>query len=110
MFVSPAYAQAAGGAAGGGDFLIQLMPLLLIFVIFYFFLIRPQQKKAKEHKGMIDALRRGDQVITQGGVYGKIVRVLDDAIEIEIAPNVKVKAVKSTIVALVSKSEPANDN
>lgn len=110
MFISPAYAQAGGAAPGGGDFLIQLLPLILIFVIFYFFLIRPQQKKAKEHKGMIDALRRGDQIITQGGVYGKITKVMDDSLEAEIAPNVKVKVVKATVVALVSKSEPANDN
>jgi preprotein translocase subunit YajC len=109
MFVSPAYAQSAG-APGGGDFLIQLLPLILIFVIFYFFLIRPQQKKAKEHKTMVDNLRRGDQVITQGGLYGKVARVMDDALEVELAPNVKVKVVKQTIAALVSKSEPANDN
>jgi preprotein translocase subunit YajC len=110
MFASPAYAQAAGAAPGGGDFLIQLLPLVLIFVIFYFFLIRPQQKKAKEHANMIANLRRGDNVVTQGGLHGKVTRVADDSLEVEIAPNVKVKVVKSTIAALVSKSEPANDN
>jgi preprotein translocase subunit YajC len=110
MFASPAYAQAAGAAPGGGDFLIQLLPLILIFVIFYFFLIRPQQKKAKEHANMIANLRRGDNVITQGGVHGKVTKVMDDGLEVEIAPNVKVKVVKSTVAALVSKSEPANDN
>jgi preprotein translocase subunit YajC len=110
MFVSPAYAQAAGAAPGGGDFLLQLMPLILIFVIFYFFLIRPQQKKAKEHATMIANLRRGDAVITQGGVHGKIARVHDNELEVEVAPNVKIKVVRSTIAALVSKSEPANDN
>lgn len=109
MFISPAYAQ-AGGAPAGGDFLIQLLPLLLIFVIFYFFLIRPQQKKAKEHKNMLDALRRGDQVITQGGMHAKVVRVHEGDVEAEIAPNVKVRLVKATIAAVVSKSEPANDN
>ncbi len=109
MFISPAYAQ-AGGAPAGGDFIIQLIPLILIFVIFYFFLIRPQQKKAKEHKSMIDGLRRGDQIITQGGVYAKVTKVMDDAVEAELAPNVKVKVVKATVAALVSKSEPANDN
>ena len=110
MLVSPAYAQGAA-APGGADFFLQLIPLILIFVIFYFFLIRPQQQKAKQHKAMIDALRRGDQVITQGGLYAKIVKVMDDSVEAELAPNVKVKIVKATIAALVSKTEPAaNDN
>jgi preprotein translocase subunit YajC len=109
MFVSPAYAQGAA-APGGSDFLIQLIPLILIFVIFYFFLIRPQQQKAKQHRGMIEALRRGDQVVTQGGMHAKIVKVHDDSVEAEIAPQVKVRLVKSTIAAVVSKTEPANDN
>ena len=109
MLISPAYAQGAA-APGGADFIIQLIPLILIFVIFYFFLIRPQQKKAKEHKTMLEALRRGDQVITQGGLYAKILKVADDHVEAEIAPNIKVKLVKSTIAALMSKTEPANDN
>ena len=110
MIVSPAYAQTAAPGAGGMDFIIQLIPLLLIFVIFYFFLIRPQQKKAKEHQNMITNLRRGDQVITSGGVYAKIAKVADDHIEAEIAPNVKIKVVKQTITGVVSKTEPANDN
>lgn len=106
MFVSPAYAQ----GLGGGDAFTSFVPLILIFVIFYFFLIRPQQKKAKEHKGMLAALRRGDQVITQGGVYGKVIKVKDDEAEVEIADGVKVRVVKGTIAAVVSKTEPANDN
>jgi preprotein translocase subunit YajC len=110
MIVSPAYAQTAAPGAGGMDFIIQLIPLILIFVIFYFFLIRPQQKKAKEHQAMVNGLRRGDQVITAGGLYGKVAKVADDHIEAEIAPNVKVKVVKGTITAVVSKTEPANDN
>jgi preprotein translocase subunit YajC len=111
MFVSPAYAQTATGAAPGTtDLILQFVPLILIFVIFYFFLIRPQQQKAKQHKAMLDALRRGDQVITQGGMHAKIVRVADDSVEAEIAPNVKVKLVKATIAAVVGKTEPANDN
>ena len=107
MFVSPAYAQ---GAGGGGDALMQFVPLILIFVIFYFFLIRPQQKKAKEHRTMLEALRRGDQVITQGGIHGKVTKVKDDEAEVEIAEGVKVRVVKGTIAAVVSKTEPANDN
>ena len=110
MLVSPAYAQAAGGG-GGADFFFQLIPLILIFVIFYFFLIRPQQQKAKQHKAMLDGLRRGDQVITAGGLHGKITKLAkDDEVEVEIAPTVKVRVVKGTIAALVSKTEPANDN
>jgi preprotein translocase subunit YajC len=109
MLVSPAYAQTAA-PGGGADFIVQLIPLILIFVIFYFFLIRPQQKKAKEHQKMIEGLRRGDQIITSGGMYAKIAKVADDHVEAEIAPNVKVKVVKGTITAVVSKTEPANDN
>jgi preprotein translocase subunit YajC len=110
MFVSPAYAQTAAAAPGTTDLILQFVPLVLIFIIFYFFLIRPQQQKAKQHKAMLDALRRGDQVITAGGLHAKIVRVTDDSVEAEIAPNVKVKLVKGTISAVVSKTEPANDN
>ncbi|MEM6743706.1 MAG: preprotein translocase subunit YajC [Pseudomonadota bacterium] len=87
------------------------MPLILIFVIFYFFLIRPQQKRAKEHRTMLDALRRGDQVVTQGGIIGKVSKVKDDdEVEVEIAEGVRVKIVKATIAQVVSKTEPANDN
>ncbi|MBK0397807.1 preprotein translocase subunit YajC [Limibaculum sp. M0105] len=109
MFATPAYAQAAGAAPGGG-FLPSLLPLILIFVIFYFLLIRPQQKRAKEHKQMIEALRRGDQVVLAGGIMGKVVRVRDeDEAEVEIAEGVKIRVVKSTIAQVVSKTEPAND-
>ena len=111
MFATPAYAQAAGAAPGGMDFILQFIPLILIFVIFYFFLIRPQQQKAKQHKAMLDGLRRGDQIITAGGMHAKIIRLgKDDEVEAEIAPNVRVRIVKATVAALVSKTEPANDN
>lgn len=106
MFITDAYAQAAGGGDMGG--LTSLVPFILIFVIMYFLLIRPQQKRAKEHKAMVAALRRGDQVVTQGGVIGKVVKVKDDdEVEVEIADGVKVRVVRSTIVAVVSKTEPA---
>ena len=84
--------------------------LLLIFGIMYFLLIRPQQKKLKEHAAMLAALRRGDQIITQGGIVGKIVKVKDDAneVEVEIADGVKVRVVKSTIATVMNKTEPAN--
>lgn len=85
-----------------------LMPLILIFAIMYFLLIRPQQKKLKEHKAMVEALRRGDQVLTQGGIVGKVVKVADDGIvEVEIAEGVKVKVIKHTIAQVMSKTEPA---
>ena len=86
----------------------QFIPLILIFVIFYFFLIRPQQKKVKEHKLMVENLKRGDKVITSGGIVGSIERVIDnDKVEVSISENVKVEIIKSTgIQALVSNIEP----
>tara|TARA_R110002012_G_scaffold96501_3_gene232606 strand:+ start:37879 stop:38157 length:279 start_codon:yes stop_codon:yes gene_type:complete len=86
----------------------QFVPLILIFAIMYFLLIRPQQKKVKEHKAMVEGLRRGDQVITAGGLVGKVVKVKDDGeLEVELAENVKVRVVQSTIATVVSKTEPA---
>ncbi|MCL7465996.1 preprotein translocase subunit YajC [Phaeovulum sp. NW3] len=107
MFASPAFAQAAGGAGGAAAF-GQFIPLILIFVIMYFLLIRPQQKKVKEHRAMVEALRRGDQVVTQGGIIGKVTHVREDGeLEVEIAQGVKVRVVKSTVVQVLSKTEPA---
>ena len=89
----------------------QLVPLILIFAIMYFLLIRPQQKKAKEHRAMVNALRRGDQVVTQGGVIGKVAKVKDEnELEVEIADGVKVRVVQSTIVQVLNKTEPAKDS
>ncbi len=86
----------------------QFMPLILIFAIMYFLLIRPQQKKAKEHKALVDGVRRGDQVVTQGGLIGKISKVKDDGeVEIELAEGVKVRMIKATIAQVISKTEPA---
>ncbi|MEM9796046.1 MAG: preprotein translocase subunit YajC [Pseudomonadota bacterium] len=105
MFATPAYAQAAGGAAGG---FASFVPLILIFIIMWFLLIRPQQKKLKEHKAMVEALRRGDQVVTQGGVIGKVHKVKDDGeVEVEIADGVRVRVVRNTIAQVLSKTEPA---
>jgi preprotein translocase subunit YajC len=90
-----------------GSGFVQFIPLILIFVIFYFFLIRPQQKKVKEHKLMVGALKRGDEVVTSGGIVGKIERVLgDDKVEILISENVTVQVVQSTIQSLLSKPNP----
>ncbi|MGX0878708.1 preprotein translocase subunit YajC [Roseovarius sp. MBR-154] len=86
----------------------QFIPLILIFVIMYFLLIRPQQKKLKEHKAMVESLRRGDQVVTQGGLIGKVAKVKDDnEIEVELSEGVKVRVVRSTIAQVLSKTEPA---
>ena len=86
----------------------QFIPLILIFGIMYFLLIRPQQKKVKQHQAMVAALRRGDQVVTQGGMIGKVVKVKDDGeVEVEIADGVKVRVVQSTIATVISKTEPA---
>ncbi len=91
-----------------GNAIAQFIPLILIFAIMYFLLIRPQQKKVKEHQAMVAALRRGDQVVTQGGLIGKVSKVKDDnEIEVELATDVKVRVVKSTIAQVLNKTEPA---
>jgi preprotein translocase subunit YajC len=107
MFATPAFAQATA-APGAGSALASFLPLILIFLIMYFLLIRPQQKKLKEHKAMVEALRRGDQVVTQGGIVGKVVKVNEDGmVEVEIAEGVKVRVVKHTISTVLNKTEPA---
>ncbi len=95
MLISPAFAQSAGGSAGIG----QLLPFLLIFVVFYFFLIRPQQRRAKEHKAMIAAIKRGDKIVTSGGITGVVTKAVDgqDTVEVEIAKDVKVNVMRSMI-------------
>ncbi|MEL7106225.1 MAG: preprotein translocase subunit YajC [Pseudomonadota bacterium] len=105
MLVTPAYAQAAGGA--GGAF-ASFIPLILIFGIMYFLLIRPQQKKLKDHQAMVSNLRRGDQIVTQGGLIGKVTKVKDDnEVEVELAKDVKVRVVKNTVAQVLTKTEPA---
>jgi len=102
--------SAAAGGAGGSAFFVQLFPLLLIFVVFYMFLIRPQQKRAKEHEAKINAVQKNDEVVTAGGLMGKVTKVADDYVEVEIAPNVRVKAVKSTIANVLPRgAKAAND-
>ncbi len=106
MFATPAYAQAASG--GGAGAFAGFIPIILIFAIMYFLMIRPQQKKIKEHQAMVAALRRGDQVVTQGGLIGKVTKVKDDnEIEVEIAPDIKVRVIKNTVSQVMSKTEPA---
>ena len=86
-----------------------LVPLILVFLIMYFLLIRPQQRKLKEHQAMVAALRRGDQIVTSGGIVGRVTKVKDgeNELEVEIAPNVNVRVVRSTIQSVLSKTEPA---
>lgn len=108
MFATPAFAQTAG-AAGAGSAFASFVPLILIFAIMYFLLIRPQQKKMKEHKAMVEALRRGDQVLTQGGIIGKVTHVNEDGtVLVEIADGVKVKVLKHTVAQVMNKTEPAS--
>jgi len=109
MFISPAYAQAAGAAAPNP--LLQLAPFILVFVFFYFLIIRPQQQARKKHQEMISNVRKGDVVVTSGGLVGKITKVLDgDEVMVELGPNVIVKVIKSTLSDVKTKpSAPAND-
>jgi preprotein translocase subunit YajC len=104
MIISQAWAQAGGG--GGGDFLVQLFPLILIFVVFYFLLIRPQQAKIKAQREMLAGVKRGDRVVTGGGIIGLVTKVIsDNEIQVEIAEGVRVRLLKQTITDIVSRGE-----
>ena len=103
-------AAPAGQPSGTAAFMIQMFPLLAIFVIFYFLMIRPQQRRVKEHQATIAAVKKGDDVITAGGIRGRVTKVTDEDAEIEIAQGVKVRVVKSTIThVLTGNAKPAND-
>ncbi len=103
MPISPAYAQ----SAGGGDLFTGLLPLIIIFVVFYVLLIRPQQRKVKRHREMVEAVRRGDVVVTGGGIVGKVTKVGEtDDITVEIAEGIRVQVVKGTLSDVRSKTEP----
>jgi preprotein translocase subunit YajC len=104
MLISQAWAQSAGG--GSGDFLVQLFPLILIFVVFYFLLIRPQQTKMKTHREMLSGVKRGDRVVTGGGIIGLVTKVIgDNEVQIEIADGVRVRVLKQTITDIVTRGE-----
>ena len=108
MFITPAYAQ---GAGGGGDVIMSLLPFILIFVVMWFLIIRPQQQRLKEHKEMVEALRRGDTVVTGGGLIGKVTKVIDDnELQVEIAEGVRVKVIRSTITDVRTKGQPVKDD
>ena len=112
MFATPAYAQAAGAAATGGTqaLLLQFLPLVALVVLFYFLMIRPQQRRMKQHQAMLAALKRGDQVVLSSGIMGKVVRVEDKEVGLEIATGVTVKVVKAMISDVRAKGEPAPAN
>lgn len=109
MFVTPAFAQTAAAPSGAAS-IASFAPLILIFVIMYFLMIRPQQKRVKEHRAMVEALKKGDEVVTQGGLIGKITALREGEIEVEIASGVKARVVRSAITGLVTKTAPAAAN
>lgn len=109
MFISEAYAQAAGAAPGAGDMLTSFLPLVLIFVVFWFLMIRPQQKRMKEHRALVSAAKKGDKVVTNGGILGTITKAVDgeNDVEVEIATGVKVRVLRSAIQDVLNRTLPA---
>ena len=111
MLITPAFAQAAGAAGDTNSMLMSLLPFALIFVIMYFLILRPQQKRVKTHQDMVKAVRRGDTVITNGGLIGKVTKVIDDdQIEVEIADGVRIRHVRSMVSDVRAKGEPVKDD
>lgn len=111
MFASPAYAQTAAGPDGMATALIQFVPLIAIFVIFYFLLIRPQQRRAKAFQEMVAGVKKGDEVVTAGGLIGKVTKVADNEIEVELGPNNRVRVRKGMLAEVSGRTapSPAND-
>ena len=110
MLITPAFAQAAAGGGDTGSMIMQLLPFGLIFVIMYFLILRPQQKKAKDHADLVKNIRRGDTVVTSGGLVGKVTKVVDDEqIEFEISDGVRVRQMRQMIAGVRTKGEPAKD-
>ena len=107
---TPAYAQAAGAFGGGSDIFMQVAPFAAILVIMYFLLLRPQQRKAKAHQELVGNVRRGDTVVTTGGIIGKVTKATDPAeVELEISPNVRIRLVRPMISEVRAKGEPVKD-
>jgi preprotein translocase subunit YajC len=106
--MTPAYAQLFGG---GNDMLVSLLPFLLIFVIMYFLILRPQQRRVKQHQEMVNALRRGDTVVTSGGVIGKVTKVIDNnEVELQIADGIKIRQMRAMISEVRAKGEPVKED
>src|SRR5262252_1499869 len=111
MFISTAYAQTAGAGDGALGMGVQFLPIVAIFVIFYFLLLRPQQRKAKEHKALLASVRRGDRVVTGGGILGLVTKVIDENyVQVEVAEGVRVKVLKSTLADIPSRTAPAQSS
>jgi preprotein translocase subunit YajC len=109
MFITPAFAQGLGGA-GGESMLVSLLPFALIFVIMYFLILRPQQRRVKQHQEMVKNVRRGDTVVTNGGLIGKVTKVIDDdQIEIEIADDVRIRQMRQMVSDVRAKGEPVKE-
>src|SRR5579885_1153478 len=110
MFITPALAQSPSMFGGGDNMLVSLLPFILIFVIMYFLILRPQQKRQKQHQEMVKNVRRGDTVITNGGLVGKVTKVVDDdQIEVEVADGVRVRQMRSMVTDVRAKGEPVKD-
>ena len=108
MFITPAFAQ--GATAGGSDMIVSLLPFVAIFVIMYFLILRPQQKRSKQHQEMVKNVRRGDNVVTSGGLIGKVTKVVDDdQVEVEISDGVRVRQMRSMVSEVRAKGEPVKD-
>jgi preprotein translocase subunit YajC len=111
MFTTPAFAQGLSlGGAGGSEMIVSLLPFVAIFVIMYFLILRPQQKRVKQHQEMVKNVRRGDTVVTSGGLVGKVAKVVDDdQLEVEIADGIKVRQMRSMVAEVRAKGEPVKE-
>jgi preprotein translocase subunit YajC len=110
MFITPAFAQAAAAGGDTNSMIMSLLPFALIFVIMYFLILRPQQKKVKDHAELVKNIRRGDTIVTSGGLVGKVTKVVDDEqVEFEISDGVRVRQVRQMITGVRTKGEPAKD-
>jgi preprotein translocase subunit YajC len=110
MLITSAYAQAPSMFGGGDNMLVSLLPFILIFVIMYFLILRPQQKRVKQHQEMVKNIRRGDTVVTSGGLIGKVTKVTDEEqIEVEVADGVRIRQMKSMIAEVRAKGEPVKE-
>jgi preprotein translocase subunit YajC len=115
MFITQAFAQAAGGASGGSDLFSTLfgtgiLPIIMIFVIMYFLILRPQQNKQRQHKEMVANVRRGDTVVTSGGLIGKVAKVEDNELQVELAEGVRVRVVRGMVAEVRAKGEPVKES
>jgi preprotein translocase subunit YajC len=109
MFITEAFAQDAGGSGGTAGLLVQFLPIILIFVIMYFLILRPQQARQRQHKEMIANIRRGDTIVTSGGLIGKVAKVDDSEIQLEVAEDTKVRILRGMVAEVRAKGEPVKE-